>query len=136
DLFNTTTLALPFQAAGLDTYAHIQTPVGNSTWPTLRQMIRDNKRLVVFVDEGDHQAAIPWLHSEYDYVWETPYSFYVNTVNFNCSVDRPPFNPQLMQVMNHFVSGNITIWGMNLEVPTMNGSIVANQLSSLQSQLN
>lgn len=58
--------------AGLDELAY-RGPV-SGRWPTLRQMIDSNQR-VVFLAEN-HAGAAPWYHLAYDTITEeTPYSF-------------------------------------------------------------
>jgi hypothetical protein len=60
------------QKAGLDKLAY-RGPV-NGTWPTLREMIDANQR-VVFLAENKAGAA-PWYHLAYDTITEeTPYAF-------------------------------------------------------------
>lgn len=52
----------------------------NQSWPTLSEMVRKNKRLVVFVNEDEdlnknHIQQFPELNSTHQYVWSTPYHF-------------------------------------------------------------
>lgn len=50
--------------AGLDKLAFsYDSEIG---WPTLRQMIVDNKRLVLMSDGGDFEGAPSWIHDAYD----------------------------------------------------------------------
>ncbi len=42
-------------------------------WPTLGEMIRQNKRLVIFSDETN--PAFPWINAEENFLVSTPYSF-------------------------------------------------------------
>jgi hypothetical protein len=46
-------------------------------WPTLGQMINNNKRLVVFVSLPDSKSSskIPWLHLMDEFVWQTDFKF-------------------------------------------------------------
>ena len=63
--------AAAFAASGLDAYLHEQA-VGQP-WPTLRQMIRASKRLVVLT--GDGSASLPWHHYVWDFSFETDFDF-------------------------------------------------------------
>ncbi|KAI8086349.1 PLC-like phosphodiesterase [Halteromyces radiatus] len=107
-----------YQAAGMLDYVYTQ-PSGNNTWPTLQEMISSGKRVVTFTDLGADQSQVPWLLSEFDYVFETPYNNN-NDTSFTCTIDRPadPSNPQsMMYVMNHFLYGSLNLGGTAIEIP-------------------
>ncbi len=63
--------AAAFAASGLDAYVHAQTP--GEAWPTLREMIRNGRRLVVLTD--DSGASLPWHHYVWTHAFETDYDF-------------------------------------------------------------
>ncbi len=63
--------AAAFAASGLADYAHAQTP--GQPWPTLREMIRAGRRLVVLTDDGG--ASLPWHHYVWSFAFETDYDF-------------------------------------------------------------
>ncbi|KAI9278225.1 PLC-like phosphodiesterase [Phascolomyces articulosus] len=127
----------PYEASGILDYAHVQ-PQQNLTWPTLQEMISSGKRVVNFLDINADQNSIPWLHSQYDYVFETPYDNR-NETSFSCTVDRPP-NPanqeQMMYGMNHFLYGQLP-WGDNvIQIPQSGSANVTNSEGSLLKQAN
>ncbi|KFY33483.1 hypothetical protein V494_07580 [Pseudogymnoascus sp. VKM F-4513 (FW-928)] len=58
-------------------------------WPTLQEMIKSNKRLVVSLDYHADTAKVPYILDEFAYSFETPFS--QTDPNFaQCKVDRPP----------------------------------------------
>lgn len=52
--------------AGLDRWAHTQVP--GDPWPTLREMIEDDRRLVVIAPG----RLVPWIHPWGDLAWGNP----------------------------------------------------------------
>ncbi|KAG0056104.1 hypothetical protein BGZ83_006365 [Gryganskiella cystojenkinii] len=95
-----------YTAAGLVPYSYIQKP-GNTTWPTLAQMISSGQRLVSYLDNGA-AASVPWLMAEYDFIFETPYDIPKGTA-YPCTVDRPKDQRRQMYVLNHFVNGEVNM---------------------------
>ena len=110
-----------FRAADLERYAYTY---NGSRWPTLREMITSNKRLVVFVNNLEKEdgsgvlyhpldpvsggfVGAPWLHSQWRHGSETPYS-YSSLSGFGadnpgyCAVDRGVTNG--LFVLNHFIT--------------------------------
>lgn len=117
-------------------YVYTQ-PVGSLTWPTLQSMISSGKRLINFIDTGADQTTAPWLMSEFDYVFETPYDNQ-NLTAFTCTIDRPsnPTSPDsMMYVMNHFLYGVLNIGSTAIEVPQPDNANVTNG-QSLSDQAN
>ncbi|KAF9128942.1 hypothetical protein BG015_004257 [Linnemannia schmuckeri] len=103
-----------YAAAGLSPYLHAQAK-GATAWPTLAQMISSKKRLVNFIDSGA-DATVPWLMSEYDFVFETPYNIPKGTA-YPCTIDRPKDQRKQMYVLNHFISGVFTLQGDTISIP-------------------
>ncbi|KAF9921015.1 hypothetical protein FBU30_008986 [Linnemannia zychae] len=103
-----------YQAAGLNDYLYTQ-PAGSTTFPTLGEMIASKKRLLNFVDDGA-DASVPWLMSEYDFIFETPWQI-AKGAEWPCTVDRPKGQERGMYVLNHFVSGLLTIGSETYDVP-------------------
>ena len=85
--------------------AHRQ--IAGKAWPTLRQMIDDNQRLVVFVgplpteaDAGDAVSALPaWLHALPEWASETAPSEGANCALANGEVKSP------LAILNHYALG-------------------------------
>lgn len=106
----------PFQQAGLQHY--LWTPPSSSLnltgWPTIGEMILRNKRVVVMMDYGTNQTEVPWLLSEFDYMWETPFS--PTDASFPCTQQRPPNQAEdvsrdRMYMLNHNLNIEITLSG-------------------------
>ena len=91
-------VAEELEEAGLVEHLHAQAL--DEPWPTLRQMIKSGRRLVVMTenDTGD----VPWFHDVFAFAQETPYSF--KTVeDFNCDSNRGLPNSPLFMI-NHWVT--------------------------------
>jgi hypothetical protein len=108
----------PFQQAGMMKY--LWTPpslaMNLSEWPTLGEMILRNKRVVVMLDYGTNQTKVPWLLSEFNYQWETPFSP-INAA-FPCTEDRPhnqaeDVSRNRMYMLNHNLNIQVSMGGMN-----------------------
>ena len=92
-------------------------------WPTLREMIKKNHRLIVFLDYGAKPAKVPYILDEFDHFWETPF----NTVDpkfEQCEIDRPKLKKDAssealaqmssrMYVVNHYLDTTI----LGIKVP-------------------
>ena len=91
-------IADAFMASGLIRYVRAQ-PAG-AVWPTLRELISRNERLVVFTD--DAARTLPWHLYTYDYCWENP--FHAETPSeLSCAQDRGD-RARSLWVFNHFLT--------------------------------
>ncbi|ORZ03076.1 PLC-like phosphodiesterase, partial [Syncephalastrum racemosum] len=92
-------------------------PQDTQAWPTLRDMISRNTRVVSFVDNW---SDVPYLIDEFAHVFETPYDT-TNPDQFLCTIDRPenPEHPnEMMYLVNHFLYGVIQLGkDHQIEVP-------------------
>lgn len=92
------TMEPAFRAAGLLDDAHMQ-PSGTA-WPTLGEMVRSGRRLVVLSDRDG--GARPWLHGVWDYAQETPFSA-ASPSELSCAVNRGGTRNSLF-IFNHFLT--------------------------------
>ncbi len=92
-----------FRDAGLLPYVHAQ-PKG-APWPTLGALIDAGHRLVVLTSDGG--GAFPWYLDEFEYVWETPYS-YKTAADFTCRLDRGRAANALF-VLDHFLTDPVAL---------------------------
>ena len=86
------TLGSIFSGSEMDqkAYKPNDTTQATSDWPTLGEMIQQNKRLVAFVaslDPAKNQVA-PYLLDEFTFMFENPYD-YDDPSTFSCDPDRP-----------------------------------------------
>jgi hypothetical protein len=87
------------RASGLADYAYVHAK--GTPWPTLRELIDTNKRVVVFLEQGGGTPA--YLHRAYaDEMWDTPYSF-TKKEDFSCALGRGSKSNALFLV-NHWLS--------------------------------
>ncbi|KAI8394152.1 PLC-like phosphodiesterase [Radiomyces spectabilis] len=122
-----------YKSSGILDYTHTQN-ADNYNWPTLQDMISSGKRVVNFLDVGADQSSVPWLHSEFDYVFETPYNN-KNESSFSCTIDRPksPADPDsMMYVMNHFLYGSLTLGSSPIEIPQKGTANITNSDSLMK----
>ena len=89
---------IAFEAAGLMPYLHAQ-PVA-APWPTLREMIAADRRLVVFTDSQG--GTYGWYHDVWSYAFETHYSF-ATPADLSCTPNRGNPSNRLF-ILNHFLT--------------------------------
>jgi hypothetical protein len=90
-------IADAFEKSGLTQFVY-QGPAG-PPWPTLRNLIASNGRLVVFIESGN--PGVPWLLPAFDSFQETPYTFHTPEM-FSCKANRGGTAGSLFQ-MNHWI---------------------------------
>lgn len=91
--------AAAFAASGADRYVHAQQP--GTPWPTLRELIDADERLVVFTDD-DGGGAYDWYMDVWAHAWDNPYAAREIT-DFSCDLGRgDPSNP--LFILNHFLT--------------------------------
>lgn len=96
DMQNETTLEHTVDAieqSGLVRYAHAQVP--GEPWPTLREMIRVDRRLVIFSDREDDAPA--WYHAMDDFVYGTRWDFEAPE-DLDCTLDSSPIPHGLLEI--------------------------------------
>jgi hypothetical protein len=87
-----------FENSGLIKYVHAQDP--GTPWPTLREMIDADERMVVFTDDGGGQ--LDWYMDVWAHAWETPYH-YEDISEFTCAMNRGVAGNPLF-IFNHFLT--------------------------------
>jgi hypothetical protein len=97
-------VAEAFRATGLDDLVHTQVP--GAPWPTLRELIDADERLIVLTDD-DGGGAYPWYMDVWAHATENPYS--AATVDeLSCAPNRgDPTNP--LFIFNHFLTDTFAI---------------------------
>jgi hypothetical protein len=86
-----------FDAADLTKYVYTHTP--GRPWPTLRQMIEQNKRLIVMAEVKGPPPD--WYAHVWDYTMETPYSFKAPE-EFSCEPNRGDEGKDFF-LLNHWI---------------------------------
>jgi hypothetical protein len=94
-----------FVESGLDAYLHVPDalPGAGYAWPTLRELVTRNERVIVFTDDRD--APQPWHLYTYDWAWENPYSA-ATPGDLSCAEDRGSRDRSLW-VFNHFLTNPV-----------------------------
>lgn len=115
-----TDFATVFKDSGIDSYAYTpptspnQLPIDQ--WPTYRELIASNKRLIVFLDAEAHEDQVPYILEEFKYFFETPFS--TTDPKFpQCDLDRPKngLPDGRMYIVNHVLNKELAL---NVVVPT------------------
>jgi hypothetical protein len=101
------------RASGLADYAYVHAK--SAPWPTLRELIDTNKRVVVFLEQGGGTPA--YLHRAYaDEMWDTPYSF-AKKEDFSCALGRGS-KANALFLVNHWLSNPFGDIGFARDVNT------------------
>ncbi|KAL6159133.1 hypothetical protein ACJQWK_03657 [Exserohilum turcicum] len=87
-----------------------------SDWPTLSEMILQNKRVVVMLDYNANQTQVPWLLDEFSYQWQTPFS--PTDPSFPCTEQRPAgqaaaVSRNRMYMLNHNLNVAVDLAGLS-----------------------
>jgi hypothetical protein len=102
-----------FAAAGLTRLVFTPSADPQAEWPTLGQMVRSDRRLVVFAEQADGPA--PWYRNFYKYGMETPFSASSPT-DLTCEPFRGGVGKRLF-LLNNFIT---TSGGSRLDAATVN----------------
>lgn len=96
-------LAAAIEASGLGEFVYREREgVDNGTvWPTLRELISRNERVLVLIESG--QGGVPWLFAAFEVMQETPYSFASAADTLSCAPNRGGTSGSLFQV-NHWIT--------------------------------
>ena len=119
-----------YEASGLDKYSYTpkQTPVKNTAWPTLSELIADGKRAVSFMDIGADYGSIPYILDEFSMIFETVPDPQDN--NFACDFDRPHGGSPdgLMYLINHNLNKKVS---NSIVVPDFSAANITNSACGL-----
>jgi hypothetical protein len=96
--------AAAFDDSGLARYVHAQAP--GAPWPTLRELIDADTRLVVFTDD-DGGGAHDWYLDVWAHAWETDYAA-ESTSDFSCDINRGDAGNPLF-IFNHFLTRSFAV---------------------------
>lgn len=77
----------------------------NGTWPTLEEMIKINKRLVLMV-EFKNDVILEGLLYAWQHTFDSRYDF-KNVDEMDCSINRGSTGLKTFYLLNHWVSGNL-----------------------------
>ncbi|MFG2194091.1 hypothetical protein [Streptomyces sp. NPDC048639] len=89
-----------FREAGLEDLLYTPDADPGRPWPTLGEMVRSDRRLVVFAEQADGPA--PWYRNFYRYAMETPFAFR-SPQEMSCAPHRGGDGKRLF-LLNHFVT--------------------------------
>ncbi|HUL04668.1 MAG TPA: hypothetical protein VLV16_15705 [Gemmatimonadales bacterium] len=103
-------LAQAFQDAGLTELIYTG-PIAPRL-PTLRQLIDQGQRLVVFIESG--KPGVPWLHPAFETLQETPYTFHT-PADFSCRPNRGGTTPPML-LINHWIESTPAPKPSNAEI--------------------
>jgi hypothetical protein len=90
-------LAGAFEESGLDGLVYLG--AAGPPWPTLREMIDSRQRVLVLTESGS--PGVPWVHSAFQVMQETPYSF-KQPSDLSCAPNRGGTSGSLF-LMNNWI---------------------------------
>ncbi|PSK42528.1 hypothetical protein B9Z65_4442 [Elsinoe australis] len=130
DSVSATDLAAEYSAANAVniSYAPPSSSVAPTTWPTLRELIANQTRLITFVASlPSPSPSAPYLLDEFTYLFESPYQNNQPSDLLRCGVDRPSrFNGNtatalqnnLLPLTNHFLyNDSLSLFGNSIDQP-------------------
>ncbi|KAH7105465.1 PLC-like phosphodiesterase [Auriculariales sp. MPI-PUGE-AT-0066] len=124
-----------FKAASLDSlvYNPSSVPGTRADWPTMRELISANTRVVVLMDYNADTTKVPWILPEFDLMWES--KFDEVDASFPCGVDRVngDAGPKLgMSLINHYLDSEF----LGILIPDRNAAPTTNSVDSIAAQVN
>ncbi|KAF9033610.1 PLC-like phosphodiesterase [Panaeolus papilionaceus] len=131
-----------FDNAGITPLAYVppSRPMKRDDWPTLRELIDTNKRVIVFLDEGADGrdgGVVDFILPQFQMVWEDPFS--PTDASFPCSIQRtagPLSNDDHMHLINHNLNRNIIPIGDGVLVSDFVNAPKTNSESSILAHAN
>lgn len=93
-----------FEDSGLVRYAHVQPR--DEPLPTLRELIRQDKRVLVLAENDSGEGSIRWYHDGFELSQETPFTFHsaeeLDDYRISCEPNRGGTDGPLF-LLNHWV---------------------------------
>lgn len=77
-------------------------------WPTLREMVEKNTRLIVMVDRGFTYNTPQWLYKDRELAHLTPWDV-IEPEDFICTGQYPNFSSDKLYLINHFLLAPFTM---------------------------
>ncbi|MCB0508260.1 MAG: phosphatidylinositol-specific phospholipase C domain-containing protein [Bacteroidetes bacterium] len=105
-----TQLEKAIDSIGLNTFTYIHT--NGTTWPTLQEMVDNNTRLVLFVEQ-DKQPRASYLMYAWGTIFDTKYT-YKNVSEFDTDVNRGGSGSKELYLVNHWLSNGLGLPDKNL----------------------
>lgn len=87
-----------FRAAGLNDMIFVY----DGIWPTLQEMIQENKRLVLFIEKNNGKSTPELLHA-WTYIFDTKYSF-MDVASMDSKTNRGGEGEKTFFLLNHWVT--------------------------------
>ncbi|MBL4704535.1 MAG: hypothetical protein JKY54_08435 [Flavobacteriales bacterium] len=90
-----------FAAEGMDIYMHEQD--FSQPWPLIQDMMDNNQRLVVFMNDGASTDPFPKIHDMWNFIYDTDYD-HQSSGTFDCEKFRGNDSTGTLFTMNHFIT--------------------------------
>jgi hypothetical protein len=107
-----------FEDSGLDRYVHAHVP--GTPWPTLREMIDNNERLIALTDNGGGERD--WYMDVWAHAWETNFHF-EDVAELSCRMNRGGAGNPLF-ILNHFLTH---VYAVPEQAAVVNGALLVDR---------
>jgi len=123
-----------FDKAGITEMAYVppHAVMTREDWPTLGEMIKTGKRVIVFLDKGANRRAVDFILPQFRMLWEDVFD--PTEIDFPCKVDRTagPLTPsQQLNLINHNLNIQILPVGRGILFPARLHSPMTNGVNSI-----
>ncbi len=93
-----------FERSGILRYAYAHER--DQPFPTLRELIESDRRLLVMAETDNGHGSVPWYHAGFELTQETPFTFnspgQLGNAGFSCAPNRGKGSSPLFQ-LNHWI---------------------------------
>ncbi|KAF8425694.1 PLC-like phosphodiesterase [Tirmania nivea] len=111
----------PLKNSGIADMAYIPSPDNTLQyyqWPTLGDLILQGKRVIIYMDYKADESRVPYILSEFRYMWETKFS--PTDANFPCTIDRPSGMTEdggMLYMANHNLNAELSVFSQTILIP-------------------
>lgn len=118
-----TQLIKAIQDADLERFAYIH----DGTWDTLNVMIKNNNRLVIFV-EYNKTPTTAYMHFAWANIFDTKFQ-YKNANEFDCNINRGSLGANKLFLINHWLSNFLGIPDKSLANKANNKATISKRVN-------
>ncbi len=114
------------KASGLDKYAYVH----NGTWPTLRTMVTQGKRAVLFVEQNK-TPQVSYLNYAWAYIFDTRFD-YKSVSEFDSRPNRGAGSYRNLALINHWVNSAVGTGDAAAAATVNSKSTIINRINNFE----